>query len=106
MIEAMACGTPVIDFRQGSVPEIVKHGVTGFIVNTVAEAVRAVDKLNSIDRAQVRATFEHRFSAECMAKNYEAAYAELCGMRDHVVTMPKGTNRSMSPTLRNSEAFA
>ena len=83
MIEAMACGTPVIAFNQGAVPEIVRHGLTGFIVETVQEAVKAVPRLAAIDRATVRATFERYFSVEVMAANYEAAYARvLAGERD------------------------
>jgi glycosyltransferase involved in cell wall biosynthesis len=104
MIEAMACGTPVIGFRQGSVPEVVKHGVTGFIVKTVEEAVSAVNDLSSIDRAQVRATFECRFSVDVMAKNYEHAYGDICDMSQNVIAMP--LNGSMSLAPRNSETFA
>jgi glycosyltransferase involved in cell wall biosynthesis len=77
MIEAMACGTPVIAFNQGAVPEIVRNGLTGFIVETVDEAVEAVQWLGEIDRAAVRATFERHFSVEVMAANYEAAYATV-----------------------------
>jgi glycosyltransferase involved in cell wall biosynthesis len=77
MIEAMACGTPVIAFNQGAVPEIVRHGLTGFIVETVEEAVKAVPRLAAIDRAAVRAVFERYFSVEIMAANYEAAYATV-----------------------------
>jgi glycosyltransferase involved in cell wall biosynthesis len=79
MIEAMACGTPVIAFNQGAVPEIVRHGLTGFIVETVEEAVKAVPRLASIDRGAVRAVFERYFSVEVMAANYEAAYARVLG---------------------------
>ena len=60
MIEAMACGTPVIAFRGGSVAEIVEDGVTGFIVESVEEAVEAVHRLPSIDRMECRAVFEQR----------------------------------------------
>jgi glycosyltransferase involved in cell wall biosynthesis len=61
-IEAMACGTPVIAFRRGSVPEIVADGVSGFIVDTVEEAVRAVRRIATLDRAKIRAEFERRFT--------------------------------------------
>lgn len=77
MIEAMACGTPVIAFRHGSVPEIVEHGVNGFIVETVEEAAAAVPLLGSLDRRKVRASFEARFSVEAMADGYEAVYRTL-----------------------------
>ena len=70
MIEAMACGTPVIAWRRGSVPEIVEDGVTGFIVDNEAEAVSAILKLATLDRARVRAGFERRFTARRMAQDY------------------------------------
>ena len=68
MIEAMACGTPVIAFRSGSVPEVVDDAVTGFVVNDEAEAVHAVKRLNELDRGKVRAHFEQRFTARRMAR--------------------------------------
>jgi glycosyltransferase involved in cell wall biosynthesis len=74
MIEAMACGTPVIGFNHGSVPEVLSDGITGFIVNSVDEAVHAVDRVKWLDRTDVRACFERRFSIEVMARGYEAAY--------------------------------
>ncbi|GLS99217.1 glycosyl transferase [Sphingobium jiangsuense] len=77
MIEAMACGTPVIAFRCGSVPEIIDHGVSGFIVDTVEEAVTAVSHLDRIDRTRVRATFERRFSVERMVTDYLDLYRRL-----------------------------
>jgi glycosyltransferase involved in cell wall biosynthesis len=77
MIEAMACGTPVIAFNRGSVPEIVEHGVTGFIVNSIDEAVRAAMRIDNLDRARIRQRFEERFTAEHMATNYLAAYQRL-----------------------------
>jgi glycosyltransferase involved in cell wall biosynthesis len=77
MIEAMACGTPVIAYRRGSVPEVIDEGVTGFIVNSEEEAVRAVGRLGEIDRGQVRACFERRFPARRMAAEYVALYDGL-----------------------------
>jgi len=79
MIEAMACGTPVIAFNSGSVPEVIDEGKTGFIVRTVDEAVEAVSRIPSLDRARVRATFEHRFSVERMAEQYLEVYRRLAG---------------------------
>jgi glycosyltransferase involved in cell wall biosynthesis len=79
MIEALACGTPVIAYRHGSVPEVIDDGVTGFIVSTQAEAVEAVAKLGHLSRAQCRAAFERRFSAPCMAKAYLNLYQQRCG---------------------------
>jgi glycosyltransferase involved in cell wall biosynthesis len=81
MIEAMACGTPVIAFRSGSVPEVVDHGVTGFVVGSIDEAVEAVGRIPEIDRATVRATFENRFTVERMAQDYLKIYAGLPGVR-------------------------
>jgi len=77
MIEAMACGTPVIAFNRGSVPEVVENGVTGFIVEGVDEAVAAVQSLHQLSRGTVRSEFERRFSARVMAQNYVALYETL-----------------------------
>ncbi len=77
MIEAMACGTPVIAYRSGSVPEVVEDGVTGFIVESEAQAVMAVGELGRLDRRKVRARFEERFSAKRMASEYESKYREM-----------------------------
>lgn len=68
MIEAMACGTPVIAYRAGSVPEVVEDGVTGFIVDNEEQAIRAANELGRLDRRMVRARFEERFVASRMAK--------------------------------------
>ncbi len=77
MIESMACGTPVIAFRRGSVPEVVDHGVTGFVVNSVPEAVKAVEQIDRLSRIRCREVFEQRFSAERMARDYVAVYQRL-----------------------------
>ncbi|WP_353720242.1 glycosyltransferase family 4 protein [Dyadobacter sp. 676] len=77
MIEAMACGTPVIAFRNGSVPEVLQDGVNGFIVDSVEEAVAALDRIDLIDRREVRRCFEERFTAGVMTANYERIYARL-----------------------------
>jgi glycosyltransferase involved in cell wall biosynthesis len=77
MIEAMACGTPVIAFNRGSVPEIIEHGVTGFIVDDEAQAVTAVSRAGSLSRRAVRRRFETRFTAERMAEDYLALYRRL-----------------------------
>jgi glycosyltransferase involved in cell wall biosynthesis len=77
MIEAMACGTPVVAFRAGSVPEVLEHGRTGFIVSDVAEAVHAVPAAAKLDRNKIRARFEERFTAAHMAKNYLTVYQSL-----------------------------
>jgi len=77
MIEAMACGTPVIAFPCGSVPEVIDHGVTGFIVPDEAASVRAIGNLGQLDRRQVRRQFERRFTARRMAEDYLSVYEEL-----------------------------
>jgi glycosyltransferase involved in cell wall biosynthesis len=77
MIEAMACGTPVIAFNRGSVPEIVEDGVTGFIVEDVNGAIGAVDRLGHLSREKIRRRFEERFTARRMAQDYLAVYRGL-----------------------------
>jgi glycosyltransferase involved in cell wall biosynthesis len=77
MIEAMACGTPVLAFRQGSVSEIIDQGVTGAIVDTMDEAVRMLPRVIALDRRAVRRQFEQRFSSVRMAKDYVAVYCSL-----------------------------
>ncbi len=77
MIEAMACGTPVIAYRRGSVPEVMVDGVTGFIVDSLDEAVAAVHRASAIDRTGCRAHFEARFNATRMARQYVALYDRL-----------------------------
>lgn len=77
MIEAMACGTPVIAHRYGSVPEIVESGVSGFIVRSIEEAVAAVKKIPSIDRRACRRYFEEKFTASRMAEDYLSVYERL-----------------------------
>jgi glycosyltransferase involved in cell wall biosynthesis len=77
MIEAMACGTPVIAFRRGSVPEVIDEGVTGFIVDTEDEAVAAIERIGELDRLRVRARFEERFTARRMAEDYLRHYERL-----------------------------
>lgn len=79
MIEAMACGTPVIAFPHGSVPEIIQDGVTGFLVPDVEAAVRAVQRIPTLSRARCRAIFEERFSARRMCEAYLRVYAEIAG---------------------------
>lgn len=79
MIEAMACGTPVIAFNRGSVPEVVEDGLTGFIVEDDLGAVGAVQRLGELDRVTVRRRFEERFTARRMAQEYLSVYR---GLRD------------------------
>jgi glycosyltransferase involved in cell wall biosynthesis len=77
MIEALACGTPVIAFRGGSVEEVIEDGVTGFIVDSIEEAVEAVQRISSIDRRQCRAIFEERFSSRRMCDDYLRVYERV-----------------------------
>lgn len=77
MIEAMACGTPVIAFNRGSVPEVVDHGLTGFVVEDVYGAVAAVDRLGELSRHEIRAHFERRFTSDTMAQNYVDVYSKM-----------------------------
>ena len=88
MIEAMACGTPVIAFNCGSVPEVIDPGVTGFIVDDIDAAVAAVGKVHTLDRARVRAMFDRRFTARRMAEDYVDVYQELAqpARRLHALT--------------------
>jgi glycosyltransferase involved in cell wall biosynthesis len=77
MIEALACGTPVIAWPHGSVQEIIEDGVAGFVVEEVEEAARAVERLAGFDRRQCREVFEERFTAARMAKDYVNIYEQL-----------------------------
>ncbi|KGS92256.1 glycosyl transferases group 1 family protein [Burkholderia pseudomallei MSHR7498] len=77
MIEAMACGTPVIAFKRGSVPEVIENGVSGFVVEDELSAVAAVKRLNTLPRERVRAAFDARFTSKVMAQNYVKGYEEL-----------------------------
>jgi glycosyltransferase involved in cell wall biosynthesis len=77
MTEAMACGTPVIAFPGGSVPEVIEDGVNGFICKRIDEAVAAVERVQTLNRRRCREVFEERFSATRMAKDYAATYQRI-----------------------------
>ncbi len=81
MIEAMACGTPVIARRRGSVPEVIRDGVTGFLGDTDDDLAHAVRKLPTIDRRACRADFDERFTVDTMTRRYVELYEELIGGR-------------------------
>jgi glycosyltransferase involved in cell wall biosynthesis len=85
MIEAMACGLPVIAFPGGSVVEIIDDGVTGFVVDSVDRAVDAVRRIDRIDRRVCRQTFERRFAARRMATQYVEVYEQIAAMRSGMV---------------------
>jgi glycosyltransferase involved in cell wall biosynthesis len=77
MIESMACGTPVIAWREGSVPEIIDDGISGFVVESIEESVQSVRNITSIDRKKVREVFENRFSSRIMTNSYLELYEDL-----------------------------
>jgi glycosyltransferase involved in cell wall biosynthesis len=79
VVEAMACGTPVITYRRGSMPEIIDPGVTGFIADGVADAAARVDAAARLDRSEIRRVAERRFSAKRMVDDYLAVYARILG---------------------------
>jgi glycosyltransferase involved in cell wall biosynthesis len=81
MIEAMSCGTPVIAYRSGSVPEVVDDGVTGFVVNDEIDAVEAVKRASTLDRRAIRKRFEERFSVHRMVADYVSLYKTLLRRR-------------------------
>jgi glycosyltransferase involved in cell wall biosynthesis len=93
LIEAMACGTPVLAFRRGSVSEIIDQGVTGAIVDTMEEAVRTLPQVLALDRRAVRRRFEQRFSSARMASDYVALYRSLLersiSERETAVPLPR-----------------
>jgi glycosyltransferase involved in cell wall biosynthesis len=101
MIEALACGTPVIAYRQGSVPEVITHGVDGFIVSTIEEAVEAAAS-TTIDRRKCRETFEHRFSVTRMASDYVATYERAIAAPPASPTPDPGPEAAAVATWRTS----
>lgn len=91
MIEAMACGTPVIAYRRGAVPEVVEDNVSGFVVDTIEEAVTAARQIRALDRAKVRAEFERRFTAERMAHEYVGIYRQVLAAPSRPAKAPNGS---------------
>jgi glycosyltransferase involved in cell wall biosynthesis len=91
MVEALACGTPVLALRDGSVPEVVRDGITGFICDTEDELVRSAGRLKELDRWTCRREAEQRFSPAAMARSYERVYERLTGAvgRLKVLTLPR-----------------
>jgi glycosyltransferase involved in cell wall biosynthesis len=87
MPEAMACGTPVIALRCGSVPEVVEDGVTGFVRDNEEELVEAVSRIGEIDRARCRIEVARRFSCAAMADGYEDVYAGMCASDERVMAV-------------------
>lgn len=99
MIEAMACGTPVIAMRNGSVPEVIDDGLTGFIVDSEDEAVAAVARIGELDRRRVRQTFDRRFTARRMAEDYVSVYRQLIAASGIAASGPQLVTVS-APLLR------
>jgi len=99
MIEAMACGTPVIAFRRGSVPEVLEDGTSGFIVDTIEQAVAAVPRVTHLDRAKVRASFERRFTAERMAGDYLKIYEFAARSKSTQAPWLRGRDKSLHAVL-------
>ena len=91
MIESLACGTPVIGWNCGSVAEVITHGVTGFVVNSMDEALKAVQRLDDIDRRRCREVFEERFSVERMTSDYLSIYWRLQRSRGMPVAIGSGS---------------
>lgn len=106
LIEAMACGTPVLAYRRGSIPEIIDHGVTGYICESIGDMAQAVAGLSLIDRSRCREIFEKRFTVERMVKDYLAIYESMAAAshRPRLVAHPRssaharvGAVRSLTP---------
>ena len=95
MIEAMACGAPVVAFRCGSTPEIVEDGATGFLVDTLEQAITAAGQAHRLDREAIRARFDLRFSATAMARRYLDVYGDLLARRPFAAhVLDEGLSRS------------
>jgi glycosyltransferase involved in cell wall biosynthesis len=97
MIEAMACGTPVLAFNCGSVPEVINQGVTGIVVDTVREAIGALNAVLALDRRRIRGRFEQRFTAQRMASDYVRLYELQMAARS---SAPITTTRRSRPILK------
>ena len=101
IIEAMACGTPVIAFDKGAVREIIDEGVTGHVVHTVPDAIEALGRMPAFDRTRVRQRFEERFSASRMAADYVRVYQQLL---DRSGTSRRSTDRHRRPPMATPAA--
>lgn len=96
MIEAMACGTPTVAFRRGSVPEVIDDGISGFVVDNIAESLAVLATLKNFDRARCRQIFEARFSARRMAADYLQIYERLVRKRSQARLAPRRSSISIS----------
>ena len=93
MVEAMACGKPVIAFERGSVPEIIRHAENGFIVDSVNSAVEALKEVPRLDPAEIRRSVEEMFSSDRMIDSYIKVYEEVLQMGDNEANNPKFDRR-------------
>jgi glycosyltransferase involved in cell wall biosynthesis len=106
MIEAMACGTPILAFANGSVPEVIDEGVTGSIINSMESAPRALRKVLALDRRKVRHRFEERFSSARMAREYVAVYEKIISKRRHsTATVPHSMHATVTPLTTPTHAL-
>ena len=105
MIEAMACGTPVVAFRCGSTPEIIEDGATGFLVGTLEQAVAVAGRAHLLDRETVRARFDLRFSATAMARRYLDVYGDLLARRPFAEAASNDAMKPLRP-LGEDRSFA
>jgi glycosyltransferase involved in cell wall biosynthesis len=96
LIEALACGTPVLAYRRGSIPEIIDDGITGFVCENLSEMAEAVARIPLIDRRRCRAAFDARFTADRMARDYVALYERIVE-ETTVRPAPKRRTRSVRP---------
>ena len=108
MIEAMACGTPIIAFENGSVPEVLEDGVTGFIVQNEDQAVEAAHCIGALDRGRIRREFERRFTAQRMAQDYVSLYSNLTRARrvPNLTIEVAGKKNPARPPIRHPVAAA
>ena len=101
MIEAMACGTPILAFRRGSVEEVVGHGTTGYIVDSVEDAILSMPRVMALDRRAVRRKFEERFTSARMAKDYVRVYKSL-GVRANQIGVPPRVDRAYAGPVKQA----
>src|SRR6185312_14471529 len=105
----MACGTPVIAWRRGSAPEVIDHGVTGFLVDGIDEAADAVERVRGLDRERVRRRFESRFSIERVARDYVRVFKFLAAEPaelDRVVRLDAEPVRRLAANERAGRGLA
>jgi glycosyltransferase involved in cell wall biosynthesis len=99
MIEAMACGTPIIAFRRGSVPEVMVEGVTGFVVEDVPEAAEAVARVPTLSRRDCRRVFDDRYTSARMARDYLTVYRRLLGDGPRPIALSRGMSDVSGPVV-------